>query len=40
MYDNNIENIRKAQNGDNDAMTELLENNKRTYLEYSKKVLW
>ena len=40
MYENNIDNIRKAQNGDNDAMTELLENNKRTYLEYSKKILW
>ena len=40
MYENNIENIRKAQNGDNEAMTELLENNKRTNLEHCKKILW
>ena len=38
MYDNNLENIRKAQNGDEYAMTELLENNKRTYLEHCQKV--
>ena len=39
MYDNNIENILKAKNGDESAMTELVENNNRTYLEYSKKIL-
>lgn len=39
MYDNNIENIEKAKNGDEKAMTELVENNKRTYMEYSKKIL-
>lgn len=38
MYESNIEDIKKAQNGDQDAMTELVENNKRTYLEYSKKI--
>lgn len=40
MYDNNIENIEKAKNGDEKAMTELVENNKRTYMEYSKKILF
>ena len=39
MYDNNIENIEKAKNGDEKAMTELVENNKRTYMEYCKKIL-
>ena len=39
MYDNNIENIRKAKDGNETAMAELVENNKRTYLEYSKKIL-
>lgn len=39
MYESNIEDIKKAQNGDQNAMTELVENNKRTYLEYSKKIL-
>ncbi len=39
MYENNIKNIEKAKNGDEEAMTELVENNKRTYLEYSKKIL-
>ncbi len=38
MYENNIDNIEKAQNGSEDAMTELIENNKRTYLEYCKKI--
>lgn len=40
MYESNIEDIKKAQNGDQNAMTELVENNKRTYLEYSKKILF
>lgn len=35
MYENNIENIAKAQKGDEEAMTKLLEDNKRTYLEFS-----
>ena len=39
MYDNNIEEIKKAQNGNEEAMTKLVENNKRTDLEYSKKIL-
>ena len=40
MYENNIDNIKKAKCGDETAMTELLENNKRTYMELSKKILW
>ena len=40
MYDNNIENIEKAKNGDEKAMTELVENNKRTYMEHCKKILF
>jgi len=39
MYESNIEDIKKAQNGNQNAMTELVENNKRTYMEYSKKIL-
>ncbi len=38
MYENNIENIEKAKYGSEEAMTELIENNKRTYLEHSKKI--
>ena len=40
MYDNNIENIKKAKDGDQDALTELVESNKRSYLEHSKKILY
>ncbi len=39
MYDNNIENIEKAKNGNEKAMTELVENNKRAYLEYCEEIL-
>ena len=38
MYENNNENIEKAKDGSEEAMTELIENNKRTYLEHSKKM--
>ncbi len=38
MYENNIENIKKAKNGSEEAMTELIEGNKRAYLEHSKKI--
>ncbi len=38
MYENNIKNIEKAKNGDEQAMTELIENNKRAYLEHSQKI--
>lgn len=39
MYDNSIEKISRAKGGDEEAMAELVETNKRTYLEYSKKIL-
>ncbi len=38
MYDNNIENIKRAKLGDQEAMTELINDNNRTNLEYSKKI--
>ena len=38
MYDNNIENIKKAKSGNDEAMTELIKDNNRTDMEYSKKV--
>ncbi len=38
MYENNIANIVKAKNGDEEAMTKLVEDNKRTYMEHSKEV--
>lgn len=40
MYENNVEDIKKASLGDNEAMTKLIESNKRTNLEHSKKILW
>ena len=40
MYENNVEDIKKASLGDNEAMTILIENNKRTNMEHSKKILW
>lgn len=39
MYENNIEDITKASLGDNDAMTKLIEDNKRINLEHCKKIL-
>lgn len=38
MYDNNIENIKKAKSGSDEAMTELIKDNNRTNMEYSKKI--
>lgn len=38
MYDNSIESIKKAQNGDKDELQKLINDNNRTYLEHSKKV--
>ena len=40
MQNNSIESILKAQNGNEQEMTRLLEDNKRSYMEYSKKILW
>ena len=38
MYDNNIENIKKAKSGSDEAMTELIKDNNRINMEYSKKI--
>ena len=38
MYENNIENIKRAKSGDEEAMTKLIKDNNRTNLEYCKKV--
>ncbi len=40
MYDNNIDSIIKAQEGNEEEMTRLIETNNRTYMEYSKKICW
>lgn len=38
MYENSIESIKKAQEGDKDELEKLIQENNRTYLEYSKKI--
>ena len=38
MYDKNIENIKRAKSGNEEAMTELIIDNNRTNMEYSKKI--
>lgn len=38
MYENNTESIIKAQKGDQDEMTKLIQVNNRTNMEYSKKI--
>lgn len=38
MYENTAERILKAQKGDEEEMTKLIEENNRTNLEYSKKI--
>lgn len=38
MYENTIESIKKAQEGDKDELSKIIENNSRAYLEYSKKI--
>lgn len=40
MYENTTERILKAQNGDEEEMTKLIEENNRINLEYSKKIYW
>lgn len=40
MYENNTESIIKAQNGDQDEMTKLIQVNNRINMEYSKKIFW
>lgn len=38
MYENTSERILKAQNGDEEEMTKLIEENNRFNLEHSKKI--
>lgn len=38
MYENCIENIKKAQAGDKYELEKLIKDNNRTYLEYCKKI--
>lgn len=38
MYENSIESIKKAQQGDNNELEQLILQNNRTYMEYSKKI--
>lgn len=34
MYDNNVESIKKAQEGDKEELGRLIDENNRTYMEY------
>lgn len=34
MYDNNVESIKKAQEGDKEELGRLIEDNNRAYMEY------
>ena len=38
MYENSLESIRKAQDGDKEELGKLIDDNNRTYMEYSKKI--
>ena len=38
MYENCIESIKKAQDGDKQELGKLIDDNNRTNLEYSKKI--
>lgn len=38
MYENSLETIKKAQNGDKEELWKLMHDNNRTYLEHSKKI--
>lgn len=38
MYDNSVESIRKAQQGDKFELERLVKDNNRTDMEYSKKI--
>ena len=40
MYENTIESIRKAQEGNKEELSKIIESNSRAYLEYSKKIFW
>jgi hypothetical protein len=34
MYDNNVESIKRAQEGDKEELGRLIDDNNRTYMEY------
>ena len=38
MYDNSLDSIKKAQEGDKEELWKLMRENNRTNLEYSKKI--
>lgn len=38
MYKNDIESIKKAQEGDKEELERLIQNNNRINMEYSKKI--
>lgn len=38
MFENDVKSIIKAQEGNEDEMTKLIEENNRTNMEYSKKI--
>lgn len=38
MYENSLESIKKAQEGDKVELGKLVRDNNRTYMEYSKKI--
>ena len=38
MYENTIESIKKAQEGDKEELDRLIRDNNRTNMEYSKKI--
>ena len=38
MYENSLESIKKAQNGDKYELEKLVNDNNRTYLEHCKKI--
>ena len=40
MQDEIIKSILEAQNGNEQEMTKLIEENNRTYMEHCKKILW
>lgn len=38
MYENDLNSIRRAQNGDKSEMSKLIEDNNRAYMEHSKTI--
>lgn len=40
LHDDTIESIKKAQEGNQQEMTKLIEENNRTNMEHSKEILW